>query len=96
MPVNFETSPEDTKLIADISERAHAEMRCDGLEAMMDISAVHNICPLNLSALLLAKSFDFVHDVGGIHRHLNRITGELMNGFVPRYALRDVTAQSTE
>jgi hypothetical protein len=42
--------------------------------------------PLDWSALLSYPDFDFFHDVAGIHRHMNRDTGELMNCFVPRCA----------
>lgn len=57
---------------------------------MMDLEACHcNGCPLDLAGLLQApRDFDFMHDVAGIFRHLNRNTGELKGLFQPRYAAR--------
>lgn len=55
---------------------------------MMDLEACHcNGCPLDLTGLLQApRDFDFMHDVSGIFRHMNRSTGELEGLFQPRYA----------
>lgn len=57
---------------------------------MMDLEVCHcNGCPLDLAGLLQApRDFDFMHDVAGIFRHLNRSTGELEGLFQPRYAAR--------
>jgi len=54
----------------------------------MDIIATHiSGCPLLLKELLNnANDFDFIHDVSGIHRHLDRETGKLENFFIPRFA----------
>ena len=54
---------------------------------MMDLSATHKSCPLDLQKLLDASTHDFVHDVGGIMRHINRRTGHLENCFLPRFAI---------
>ena len=35
---------------------------------------------------LNAPVFDFMHDINGINRHLNRNTYKLEDGFCPRYA----------
>lgn len=52
----------------------------------MDVTAVHaNGNPLRLRALLEADEFNFIHDVFGIRQHLNRETGDLENGFRPRF-----------
>lgn len=56
----------------------------------MDLTAVHaNGCRLNLQALLVADDFNFAHDIYGILRHLDRTTGQLMDCFVPRFAVRE-------
>jgi len=56
----------------------------------MDITACHNhACVLDLQRLSEAVDSDFLHDVGGIRRHLNRETLELENCFVPRHAYTD-------
>ena len=53
----------------------------------MDVSACHcNGCPLDLEELLVAEPFELAHDVAGIHRHLDRKTGKLLDHFLPRYA----------
>lgn len=62
------------------------------LDLTMDLEAVHcNGCPIELEQLLQAKKSDFIHDIMGIQSHLNRKTGELEGGFVPRYAMPDPT-----
>src|SRR3990167_5225936 len=45
-----------------------------------------NGCPLMLSELLAADDTNFAHDVFGIRAKLNRETGALSDGFVPRFA----------
>ena len=57
----------------------------DRISRIMDLDHVHNRWPLRLDALLAAPDFDFLHDIGGIHRHMNRATGELGGCFVPRF-----------
>jgi hypothetical protein len=55
----------------------------------MDIEAAHcNGNPLKLKELLEADDSNFMHDVLGIRRHINRKTGELEDCFVPRYAAK--------
>jgi hypothetical protein len=62
----------------------------DRLSLMMDIEACHcNGCPLDLVSLLeVSRDADLVHDIAGIHRHLDRETGSLQNFFLPRYSAR--------
>ena len=92
--VSFLTTPEDGLLIQSIAERASAKAHEAGLlisvqHFMMDIAAVHcNGTPLKLMSLRDADDFNFVHDVFGIYRHLNRQTGKLEDCFVPRFAAR--------
>jgi hypothetical protein len=55
-------------------------------EAIMDVTACHaNGNPLRLFDLAAAPEFDFVHDVFGIYRHIDRETGKLSDCFVPRF-----------
>lgn len=94
MPVSFDVTREETKLIAKIVERAEKmwnehrpdEEPLNRLNLHMDISAcIANGCPLKLQSLLDADDFNFSHDVFGIDRHMNRMTGKLMNCFLPRF-----------
>jgi len=55
-------------------------------DVKMDLIATHLTCPLRLNELLDARDSDFVHDIVGIERHLNRQTFKLENCFTPRYA----------
>lgn len=56
-------------------------------ELTMDITATHaNGCPLKLDELIQARDSDFVHDVFGIRRHIDRRTGQLGDCFLPRFA----------
>ncbi len=52
---------------------------------MMDIEACHASNPLDLEGLAKADDFNFIHDVFGIRRHLNRSTGKLEDCFSPRF-----------
>jgi len=59
------------------------------LDALMDIRACHNNgCPLQLVALHEADDLNFAHDVLGIRANLDRKTGRLTGGFLPRYATK--------
>lgn len=65
-------------------------------EFRMDITAVHcNGCPLNLQKLLDFDDFNFLHDVYGISRHVNRETGELKDSFLPRCAMPQSSRDAT-
>jgi hypothetical protein len=96
MTIQFDVAPLETAAILEIVARMQsltkavgAPMRCSRLELAMDLTACHaNGCPLDLGALLQAPDADFAHDVWGIRRHLDRDTGQLGDGFYPRYARR--------
>ena len=83
---------EEARTIAAIARRAVQVAAENGwqypfMDADMDLTACHsNGCPLKLSELLAADSFNFAHDVFGIRRHINRETGRLENCFSPRFA----------
>lgn len=89
--ISFKVSKSEHRTIVEIADRATTLARQHGIEyptteAMMDVTAAHaNGCPLKLADLLAAEQFDFVHDVFGIRRHINRTTGQLEDCFVPRY-----------
>lgn len=61
----------------------------DLLTMRMDLAAAHAEHPLKLD-LLAAEAedgtFDAVHDLMGIYRHMDRTTGKLGGCFVPRFA----------
>ena len=58
----------------------------DYRDIKMDIVVTQLICPLRLTELLEADDTNFVHDVAGIERHLNRRTFKMEDCFVPRFA----------
>lgn len=93
MPVEFAKFTDEERHTVDaIVDRARRAYLSAGMEPPtkmdlhMDISAVAARTPLRLDDWLEADDFNFTHDVGGIRRHLNRQTGELMDCFVPRFA----------
>ena len=81
---------EDYKAAKEIVDRATKEacfMEVDPMGLQMDIVATHiSGCKLKLQELLKAAKSDFFHDVAGIHRHIDRETGKLLDCFLPRYA----------
>ena len=52
----------------------------------MDLISTHLRVPLRLNDLLDTDDFNFIHDIVGIERHLNRGTLRLQDGFMPRFA----------
>lgn len=87
MTVQFTKDQEAILEISLIVKRARsAGIADDPMSLHMDLSAVHMTCPLKLNLLRRADEFNFIHDVCGIQRHLNRATGQLEDFFVPRYA----------
>lgn len=89
------TSRSEVELMVKVCERweryyyANEErpVPLDRLTRMMDLEKVHAVSPLDLAALLDAPLGDFLHDVTGIHSHMNRSTGELGDCFSPRYTV---------
>lgn len=93
--ISFDVSPADAALINEIVvkyadwKKSALGQPVDRLALMMDLTACHaNGNPLRLADLLNADAFNFVHDVGGIQRHICRDTGKLLNHFSPRYSAR--------
>ena len=92
--VSFNVSKTEQKVIRKLAERAHYFAFTQGVaydiqDAEMDLTACHaNGCPLRLNDLLTADDFNFVHDVFGIRRNLDRETGKLDKFFSPRFHQR--------
>ena len=93
--VSFDVTPAEGKLISEIVARAKREGYVKGraapthwyepLSVSMDLTACHaNGCRLDLDRLLHADGFNFIHDVAGIAKHMNRETGQLDGHFLPR------------
>lgn len=84
--VSFEVSSADKPLLKKCVARALALFGgVDAQSIEMDLSAVHaNDTPIDFKKLLDASTEDFVHDLAGIYRHLNRNTGKLEDHFLPR------------
>jgi Family of unknown function (DUF6874) len=86
----WEVSREDADLILQCAVRARGLYEKQGVsfdtfECDMDLTACHaNGCPMDFAKLLAAPDFDFIHDVAGIRRHINRETGQIENCFMPR------------
>jgi len=84
-------TPEEYRVIHDIAVRAAKKYKDMGVQRKLmriekDIQACHAHCPLKLKELLEADNFNFMHDIGGINRHLDRETGELKDCFLPRFS----------
>ncbi len=86
----------DTILIAQIAnafvEAVGDQMAMDTLTLTMDLMYCHGgICPLDLQRMVEDITAGHIgsigHDIAGIVRHLDRATGALTQGFLPRYAL---------
>lgn len=90
--IQFNATRPEIELIVQIAQRAVDAADKAGVDykmsdVILDIDACHsNGCPLELGELLDADATDFGHDVFGIRRHINRITGKLEDFFVPRFA----------
>ncbi len=90
--VKFNVTAAETALIDQIAERAVKEVfphhpHQDFTAVHMDLCAtIAQGCPLDLEKLLAFDAFNFMHDVGGIYRHIDRSSGFLQNCFLPRCA----------
>lgn len=92
MTVSFSVNANDSVTIGRIVDRAVAlysqhNSKADRMALEMDMTACHaNGCRLDLTGLLAADDFNFLHDVGGISRKIDRDTGRLTDCFRPRFA----------
>ena len=90
--INWDCTREESLVIDEIIRRFQnlapdSQAASDKVGLMMDIEACHcNGCALRLDELLQAADSDFVHDVAGIYRNLDRLTGKLQDCFLPRFA----------
>lgn len=75
------------KRIAARAVRLHKKLtgkKASRIQIILDLHQCIKKYPVDLSRLLKAESGNFVHDVFGIRRHLDRKTGKLTGGFLPR------------
>lgn len=88
-PLRFNLTALEAETIDYIAVRAAAmDSSFIRITVMVDIALTHcNGCPLNLQAFATTDDRHFVHDVTGIHRHLDRKTGKLGGMFHPRFAM---------
>lgn len=95
MSVQFTSTKKEHKLIDEIVERAVKEkvlirrrpskFNEDKMTLRMDLDAINsNGTKLDFDKLLNFPEFDFMHDITGIQKHIDRLTGELRNHFLPR------------
>lgn len=97
--VSFDCTSDDKDLISQLAERAVAcglinpRRGYSKITCVMDLTATHcNGNPLRLADLLAADDFNFMHDVCGIARHLDRDTGKLGDFFSPRFSAPEAKA----
>ena len=94
-----EQQKQDFLTIAEIARAAvktcaELGVEYDQMTAVMDLDHAHQDIPLDLETMLDASDdtsvlrSDFIHDIGGIRRHMNRETFKLEDCFVPRFALK--------
>lgn len=57
------------------------------IDLFMDLMVTHYYHPIRLQHLLESSDFNFLHDVLGIAKHLDRKTGMLKDCFSPRFSL---------
>jgi len=78
-------SNSDLSLIDNCVDRASpllpSLLRCD---IELSLCKAHSAKPLNLEGLLASSDKDFIHDVTGIVRHVDRVTGDLGHCHCPR------------
>ena len=88
--ISFSVSSEDEGTIRKIHTRAmNICPTLDRLSLDMDLHAAQaNNGPFKIERLLGFDDFNFVHDVAGIIRHINRETGKLGDCFEPRCGRR--------
>lgn len=95
--ISFDMTDDEMELIEKIADRAEAAGYCRGKERpdhwyerltlIMDLAATNaNGCPMDFARLLAADDFNFLHDIAGVARHINRRTGLMDHRFLPRCA----------
>ena len=90
--INLDVSRKDGVKIDAIMLRAMKVLPPGHITPLMlalDLTACHcNGNPLDLDELLNASTGQFIHDIVGICRHIDRETGKLGDCFSPRYSKR--------
>lgn len=97
--VKFDCTDDELALVEQIVDRAKAGGWVKGPKSRthwydpqtmtMDLIAVHaNGCAMDFAAMLAAEPSNFLHDVAGIARHIDRKTGKLGGCFMPRFHRR--------
>lgn len=93
MTVKFNCTASESTLIDLIFKRAQELLQNppeNKLSFYMDLDACHsNGCPLDFAKLLAEAEINFAHDVLGIVNNIDRETGKLLNGWLPRYCLKE-------
>ena len=80
-------SDRERELVGKIVDRCLKRMpHGNRIDFIMDIEAAHSKCPLDFEKLLAFDDLNFYHDIIGINTYLNRVTGDLMDCFLPRSA----------
>lgn len=65
------------------------KLKCpDRIELLMNLHYADKSIPLDFDKLLAADNFDFLHDIYGIDRHMDKGAAKLVGGFVPRCAAK--------
>lgn len=92
--LQFERQREEARgrVIGEIADRAvrlyeKHDVRIERLTVLLDVLTCHSkVQPLRLDDLLAADDYNFLHDIGGINRHLDRDAYRLGDGFLPRFS----------
>lgn len=86
----FHATPEELATIKKITDRLatlRKEKYTDDQHWRMNLIACNtNGTPMDFDKLLHAPDFDFIHDLYGIEKHLDKETGKLTGYFLPRCA----------
>lgn len=89
MEIEFSKNLDAAAKIADRAGSKIVKASGGRLAFIMDLLAADGVNgnpPIDFERLHAADEFNFLHDVCGIARHLDRSTGKLENCFVPRFA----------
>jgi hypothetical protein len=74
------------------TQKTHGVTPSEFLDVFMDISAADGVngnAPIDWERMFALDQV--AHDVGGIHRHMDRETGELGGMFLPRCTVKEAT-----
>ena len=85
-------SKADFGLLREVVRRVHKqfpEYPDTTMTLYMDLEHCHTKgCPLDFERLINFNDGDFLHDIVGIRKNINRETGEIENCFLPRCSAR--------